>query len=319
MHDRIPDPCRLLIVGINPGRLTEEVDAPFAYPGNRFWPALEAAGITPYRVHANEGLSDKDAAMLAGAVIQPHPDEAHVIADRAVEPVAAHVDFRIGRQLEIHRRERAVGIAGVDAGKLAAHRIGELERGIPNAERFEDPRLEDLAEPPSGDRLDDLAAPIHVGAVFPALAGIEQQRCHQRGLGRRDDARLPLLLRKAVVGVIDEIVAEACTMDHQHAGGDVALRRTEAWLALVVKALDDLKPADVGCVGLGRRVEIELAFLDELQNGGARDRLGGREDGEHAVGRHVGRLVEPAFARGAFVDVAMPVGHHRNDAGDAWI
>lgn len=65
MHDRIPDPCRLLIVGINPGRLTEEVDAPFAYPGNRFWPALEAAGITPYRVHANEGLTDKDAAMLA--------------------------------------------------------------------------------------------------------------------------------------------------------------------------------------------------------------------------------------------------------------
>ena len=65
MHDRIPDPCRLLIVGINPGRLTEEVDAPFAYPGNRFWPALEAAGITPYRVHAHQGLSDQDAAMLA--------------------------------------------------------------------------------------------------------------------------------------------------------------------------------------------------------------------------------------------------------------
>ena len=65
MHDRIPDPCRLLIVGINPGRLTEEVDAPFAYPGNRFWPALEAAGITPYRVHAHQGLSDQDATMLA--------------------------------------------------------------------------------------------------------------------------------------------------------------------------------------------------------------------------------------------------------------
>ena len=39
MHDRIPDPCRLLIVGINPGALSEEVDAPFAHPGNRFWPA----------------------------------------------------------------------------------------------------------------------------------------------------------------------------------------------------------------------------------------------------------------------------------------
>ena len=65
MRDRVPDPCRLLVVGINPGRLTEEVDAPFAYPGNRFWPALEAAAITPYRVHAHQGLSDKDAAMLA--------------------------------------------------------------------------------------------------------------------------------------------------------------------------------------------------------------------------------------------------------------
>lgn len=66
MRDRIPDPCRLLVVGINPGRLTEEVDAPFAHPGNRFWPALERAGITPYRVHAERGLADEDAAMLAG-------------------------------------------------------------------------------------------------------------------------------------------------------------------------------------------------------------------------------------------------------------
>ncbi|OEY23392.1 mismatch-specific DNA-glycosylase [Corynebacterium sp. BCW_4722] len=65
MRDRIPDPCCLLIVGINPGARSEAVDAPFAYPGNRFWPALEAAGITPYRVHADEGLSEKDAAMLA--------------------------------------------------------------------------------------------------------------------------------------------------------------------------------------------------------------------------------------------------------------
>ncbi|MCT1449421.1 mismatch-specific DNA-glycosylase [Corynebacterium sp. p3-SID1194] len=65
MHDRIPDPCRLLIVGINPGTLSEEVDAPFAHPGNRFWPALEKAGITPYRVHASGGLSEKDSQILA--------------------------------------------------------------------------------------------------------------------------------------------------------------------------------------------------------------------------------------------------------------
>ncbi|OHF35806.1 mismatch-specific DNA-glycosylase [Corynebacterium sp. HMSC074A01] len=65
MRDRIPDPCRLLVVGINPGRLSDAHDAPFAHPGNRFWPALERAGITPYRVDATGGLSEQDAAMLA--------------------------------------------------------------------------------------------------------------------------------------------------------------------------------------------------------------------------------------------------------------
>jgi len=65
VHDRIPDPCRLLIVGINPGARSEEVDAPFAHPGNRFWPALETAGITPRRIHAERGLSRDDDTLLA--------------------------------------------------------------------------------------------------------------------------------------------------------------------------------------------------------------------------------------------------------------
>ncbi|HJD77971.1 MAG TPA: mismatch-specific DNA-glycosylase, partial [Corynebacterium pollutisoli] len=46
MRDLNLEHCRLLIVGINPGLVSEAVDAPFARPGNRFWPALHAAGIT---------------------------------------------------------------------------------------------------------------------------------------------------------------------------------------------------------------------------------------------------------------------------------
>lgn len=65
MHDRNLEHSRLWIVGINPGGRSEEVDAPFAYPGNRFWPALHAAGITPYLVDARNGLSARDEAMLA--------------------------------------------------------------------------------------------------------------------------------------------------------------------------------------------------------------------------------------------------------------
>jgi TDG/mug DNA glycosylase family protein len=39
---------RLLIVGINPGLWTAAVNAPFARPGNRFWPSLFEAGLTDH-------------------------------------------------------------------------------------------------------------------------------------------------------------------------------------------------------------------------------------------------------------------------------
>lgn len=65
MHDRNLAHSQLWVVGINPGGRSEAVDAPFAHPGNRFWPAMHAAGITPYLVDARNGLTEADEAMLA--------------------------------------------------------------------------------------------------------------------------------------------------------------------------------------------------------------------------------------------------------------
>jgi TDG/mug DNA glycosylase family protein len=44
----------LLIVGVNPSLRSAEVGRHFARPGNRFWPALAAAGITPRRLDPAE-------------------------------------------------------------------------------------------------------------------------------------------------------------------------------------------------------------------------------------------------------------------------
>ncbi|GAB4094588.1 mismatch-specific DNA-glycosylase [Brachybacterium horti] len=71
IDDLLPDPSadpalRLLIVGINPGLWTAAVNAPFARPGNRFWPSLHAAGLTARPVDASRGLEDEDAADLLG-------------------------------------------------------------------------------------------------------------------------------------------------------------------------------------------------------------------------------------------------------------
>lgn len=57
-------PLRLLIVGVNPGLWTAAVNAPFARPGNRFWPSLYRAGLTDRAVDAAAGLSPRDEAQL---------------------------------------------------------------------------------------------------------------------------------------------------------------------------------------------------------------------------------------------------------------
>lgn len=51
---------RLLFVGINPGLWTAATQTHFAYPDNRFYPALHDAGITNHRIDAAEGISVSD-------------------------------------------------------------------------------------------------------------------------------------------------------------------------------------------------------------------------------------------------------------------
>jgi double-stranded uracil-DNA glycosylase len=45
---------KVLFCGINPGLYSGATGYHFARPGNRFWPALHAAGFTPRRLHPSE-------------------------------------------------------------------------------------------------------------------------------------------------------------------------------------------------------------------------------------------------------------------------
>lgn len=64
VDDLLGPQVRLLFVGINPGLWTAAVNAHFARRGNRFWPALFAAGITPRLVDASGGMHPDDVALL---------------------------------------------------------------------------------------------------------------------------------------------------------------------------------------------------------------------------------------------------------------
>lgn len=68
--DLMPADPRLVFVGINPGLWTAATGVPFARPGNRFYPALVAAGIIPRMPRLDDdGMIEADRHMLLDAGI----------------------------------------------------------------------------------------------------------------------------------------------------------------------------------------------------------------------------------------------------------
>jgi len=68
--DLMPPRVKLVFVGINPGLWTAATGVPFAHPGNRFYPALVAAGIIARMPRIDDdGMAEADRRMLHDAGI----------------------------------------------------------------------------------------------------------------------------------------------------------------------------------------------------------------------------------------------------------
>jgi TDG/mug DNA glycosylase family protein len=66
LPDLIGPGARLLFVGVNPGLRSAAVQAQFAFRGNRFYRALQGAGIVDRLIDASDGFRDEDKAHLIG-------------------------------------------------------------------------------------------------------------------------------------------------------------------------------------------------------------------------------------------------------------
>ena len=64
LPDLIGPSTRLLFVGINPGLLTVAVQSHFGRRGNRFYPALHAAGIVDRVIDASHGFRPEDRQLI---------------------------------------------------------------------------------------------------------------------------------------------------------------------------------------------------------------------------------------------------------------
>ena len=172
VEDLMPPNLRLLFVGINPGLWTAAVNAHFARPGNRFWPALHRAGITSRLVDASLGLPEAARSELttAGIGISNIVPIATARADElsTTQLRAGGVELRA---LVAKRQPSVVAVLGVTAFRQAFGRR-DLAVGR-SAEDFEGAQLWVLPNP-SGlnahETVDSLADWYRIAAES---AGIE--------------------------------------------------------------------------------------------------------------------------------------------------
>ncbi|MFV0306995.1 MAG: mismatch-specific DNA-glycosylase [Desertimonas sp.] len=114
--DLVGPGLRLLFVGINPGLWTAATGTHFAHPGNRFYPALRAAGIIDRDIDRTGGMSgaDRQALMAQGIGITNLVTRATSKASELTRGELRAGGERL-RRFVVEHRPVVVAVAGVTA------------------------------------------------------------------------------------------------------------------------------------------------------------------------------------------------------------
>ncbi len=230
-----------------------------------------------------------------------------------MQAAAAAEEFRRARQLKGDRHQRAVRLALVHGSQARALLRGQQERGIGHAERCADVVTEVVGEGLAARRLDRLADPVGIDAVFPALAWLEDQRCVEGGAQAAAGTRQPRGRHVAAHDRVPVVVAEARGVGQQVAQGDRPRGRPQAGL-VTIEAFEELWCCERRQERADRCIERQRTPLDQLHGRYRGERLGHRGDPEHGILVHRGAAREIAQAEGALVDDAVRIGCHRDHA-----
>lgn len=159
VEDLLPDPLRLLVVGINPGLWTGATGAHFARPGNRFYPALHAAGVTGRLIDPSAGYRAEDLAHLRaiGLGITNLARRATARADELDDDELREGALRLVDTVVGHR-PGAVAVAGITAFRTGF--------GSRKARQGRQERWPEVARVAAAARGDDAAAILDRTPLF---------------------------------------------------------------------------------------------------------------------------------------------------------
>ncbi len=136
VDDLVGRDVRLLFVGINPSLWTAAVGAHFARRGNRFWPALHEAGITPHCLDVSAGMSADDARLVTDLGIG---------ITNLVPEATARADELDGEQLRAGARRLASVVARVRPRVVAVLGLTAYRTAFGRAKAVAGRQPEDLA------------------------------------------------------------------------------------------------------------------------------------------------------------------------------
>lgn len=167
--DLMPEHPRLVFVGINPGLWTAATGVHFAYPGNRFYPALVAARILPrLPVIEDDGMPEHDRRLFldAGIGISNLVHRATARADELDRAELRHGAERLAQDVA-RWRPRVVAIVGLTAYRQGFGRpravTGRQDEELGGAELWVVPN-------PSGLNAHDTVATLAEAHAGPARA-----------------------------------------------------------------------------------------------------------------------------------------------------
>jgi TDG/mug DNA glycosylase family protein len=168
VDDLIGPECRLLFVGINPGLWTAATATHFAYPGNRFYPALLLAGVIEREIDRGVGMSDDDRAHLIERGIGITNVAARATAKASELTKQELIDG--GEQLRVfvrHHQPEVVAVAGITAYRSAFREPKAVMGEHPDG--FEGSRLW-IVPNPSGLNAHETIGSLAVAYAAPAHA-----------------------------------------------------------------------------------------------------------------------------------------------------
>ena len=217
---------------------------------------------------------------------------------------------------ERNRRQRAIGARGSARWPVGCAAAGPMTKplsAIPSGceDVLAHVRLERLA----AHRLDGLADPVDVDAVFPALAWIADQRCGQRRFLHSMMPGSPACSAYFADVRVPDVVAEPRRVGEQMAQCDGAASATAA----VARPRRRSRPAPATAASsahLGhRRIEREPALLDQLHAATVVIGLGHRGDPAHRVQRHLNAAPDLPLAGRAGVNESVLIRGKGDNAG----